>query len=292
MGNIYNRSYEIFKPLVTRINYIFVPLDEKLKIARIKTSYEKYGAFILLISTIVSITSFVFIAFFGSLLLGVNLINFIIYLLISLFFGISVAVFAYFYPSFKISERKSKIENSLPFITIYLSTIVRSGLQPKNMFKMLSRFKQYKTISVEARKINSDIEGLGMDLPKALSRAILRSPSPDWTELLAGLRNSITVGGDTSKYLEEKAHGFIQQYKRRLDEFSKLLALFMNIYITTVIVGLVFFVVISSLMVTIGGVSTNLVKLFQYLLVFVGLPLVTVVFVIIIKSASPWGSES
>ena len=67
MGNIYNRSYEIFKPLVTRINYIFVPLDEKLKIARIKTSYEKYGAFILLISTIVSITSFVFIAFFVSL---------------------------------------------------------------------------------------------------------------------------------------------------------------------------------------------------------------------------------
>ena len=43
MGNIYNRSYEIFKPLVTRMNYLFVPLDEKLRIARIKTSYEKYG---------------------------------------------------------------------------------------------------------------------------------------------------------------------------------------------------------------------------------------------------------
>jgi archaellum biogenesis protein FlaJ (TadC family) len=292
MVNIYDRSYEIFKPLVSRMNNLFVPLDEKLRIAKIKTSHEKYGAFILLISTIVSVVCFIFMSIFGSLLLSVHLINFIIYLLVSLFIGISVAVFTYFYPNFKISERKSKIENALPFVTIYLSTIVRSGLQPKNMFKMLGRFKQYKTISQEARKINSDIEGLGMDLPTALNHAILRSPSANWTELLAGLRNSLTVGGDTSAYLEEKAHGFIQQYKRRLDEFSKLLALFMNIYITTVIVGLVFFVVISSLMVTIGGVSTDLIKFFQYLLVFVGLPMVTFVFIIIIKSASPWGSES
>ena len=292
MTNIYDQSYAIFKPLVERTLDIFKPLDTKLKIARIKTSYEKYAAFIYLMSFIVSVTSFVFVALFGSLLLGISLINIIIFFALSLFMGTSTAIFLYFYPNFKISERKSKIENSLPFVTIYLSTIVRSGMQPKNMFKLLAKFQNYKTVSQEARKINSDIEGLGMAFPKAVSRGMLRSPSPQWTELLAGIRNSITVGGDTSKYLEEKAHGFIQQYKRRLEEFSKLLALFMNIYITVVIVGLVFFVVISSLMVTIGGVSVNMIKFMQYLIVFVGLPVITAIFLLIIKSSSPWGSES
>jgi archaeal flagellar protein FlaJ len=291
MANIYDRSYVLLKPIVNKTKYIFKPLDTKLKIARIRTSYEKYGAFILFISTLVSVISFVFIALFGSILLGVTMINFLIYITLSVFMGLCVATFLYFYPNFKISERKSKIENSLPFVTIYLSTITRSGMQPKNMFKMLARFKQYKTLSQEARKIDSDIHGLGMDFPNAVSRGMLRSPSPQWTELLAGLRNSITVGGDTSKYLEEKSKGFIQQYKRRLEEFSKLLALFMNIYITVVIVGLVFFVVISSLMVTIGGVSVNMVKFIQYLIVFVVLPMITGLFVVLIKSASPWGSE-
>jgi len=167
MTSIYERSYTIFKPLVKRTSSVFKPLDTKLKIARISTSYEKYGAFILLMSTIVSSMTFVFTTIFGSLLLGVSLTNFLIYFTLSLFMGISVAMFLYFYPTFKISERRSKIENSLPFVTIYLSTITRSGMQPKNLFEMLARFKAYKTVSQEARKINSDIKGLGMDFPKA-----------------------------------------------------------------------------------------------------------------------------
>jgi archaellum biogenesis protein FlaJ (TadC family) len=291
MANIYDRSYEIFKPVIDRTKYIFAPLDQKLKMARIKTSYEKYGAFIFLMSSIVFTCAFVFISLFGSLILGTNLINFLIYTILSVFLGVATALFFYFYPNFRITEFRGKVDNSLPFVTIYLSTIMRSGLPPQEMFKLLGKFKQYKTVAREARKINSDVKYLGLDLPKALDKAIARSPSPDWSELLAGIRNSITVGGDTGKYLDEKAKGFIQKYKRRLADFSKMIALFMNVYITVVIVGLVFFIVISSLMVTIGGMSVSMIKFMQYVIVFIGLPVITGVFITLIKSASPWGVE-
>jgi archaellum biogenesis protein FlaJ (TadC family) len=291
MANIYDRSYNLFKPLVDRTKLLFEPLDKKLKMARIKTSYEKYGAFIFLMSSIVFICAFIFIAIFGSLILGINILNFTIYFILSMFLSMFTGVFFYFYPNFKISEFRGKMDNALPFVTIYLSTIMRSGLPPQEMFKLLGKFKQYKTAAREARKINSDVQYLGLALPKALDRAIARSPSPDWSELLAGIRNSITVGGDTGKYLDEKAKGFIQKYKRRLADFSKMIALFMNIYITVVIVGLVFFIVISSLMVTIGGMSVSMIKFMQYVIVFIGLPVITGVFVTLIKSASPWGVE-
>jgi archaellum biogenesis protein FlaJ (TadC family) len=291
MTNIYDRSYQLFKPLVDPVKYIFAPLDQKLKMARIKTSYEKYGAFIFLMSSIVFTCAFIFIAIFGSLILGVTIINFLIYLILSLVLSVGAALFFYMYPNFKISEFRGKMDNSLPFVTIYLSTIMRSGLPPQEMFKLLGKFKQYKTTAREARKINSDVEYLGLALPKALDKAIIRSPSPDWSELLAGIRNSIVVGGDTGKYLDEKAKGFIQKYKRRLADFSKMIALFMNIYITVVIVGLVFFIVISSLMVTIGGMSVSMIKFMQYVIIFIGLPVITGVFVTMIKSASPWGVE-
>jgi archaellum biogenesis protein FlaJ (TadC family) len=70
------------------------------------------------------------------------------------------------------------------------------------MFRMMSTFKEYGELSKEAEKISTDIKALGLDAPEALTRAISRSPSPFWSELLVGLKTTVTVGGDLAKYLE------------------------------------------------------------------------------------------
>ena len=91
-----------------------------------------------------------------------------------------------------------------------------------------------------------------------------------------------------SKYLEKKAHGFVQEYRRKLQSFSKTLTLLMNMYITLIIVGTVFFIVVSSLMGAVGGISTTAIKIVHYLVIFLGLPALTAMLIIIIRSSSPW----
>jgi len=169
-----------------------------------------------------------------------------------------------------------------------MSTLSKSGFSPQNIFGMLSKFKDYPAAASEASKIDHEVNKLGMALPRALDRAIKRSPSPAWTEFLAGIKNSIVVGGDLNKYLEEKAKGFVQEYKRKLEKFSKTLTLLMHMYITVIIVGTIFFVVISSLMGAVGGVSIATIKVFHYIVVFGGLPMITAVLITIIKNSSPW----
>jgi len=289
--NIYDNAFRIFGPITKNFPSLTNPLELKLKIARIQVGAERYLAFAMLMGILIFIMAFIFILIFGTLLSGFSLTGILIYFMFSIFIAICSAIFIYIYPNFIISEKRAQMENSLPFVTIYLSTITRSGFPPQEMFNLLGKFKDYKIISKEAQRISSDINGLGSDLPNALTRAMNRSPSPSWTELLAGLRNSITVGGDISKYLEEKAKGFIEDYKQKLEEFSRILSLMMNIYITVVIVGIIFFVVISSLIVTVGGISVSLIKTMQYLIVFIGLPVTTAIFIMVIKNASPW-SES
>jgi archaeal flagellar protein FlaJ len=288
--NIYDIADRTFGPLVNSLDTFVKPLDLKLKMASMKVSGARYLALALLMGVLIFVMAFIFIFIFGTLLSGFYLINIFIYFIFSMVIAVVSGAFIYLYPNFVISDRKAKIENSLPFVTIYLSTIVRSGFPPQEMFKLLGKFKDYKIIASEARRISSDIHGLSEDMPNALSRAMARSPSPSWTELLAGLRNSVTVGGEISTYLEEKAKGFIDDYKRKLEEFSSLLSLMMNLYITVVIVGIIFFVVISSLIVTVGGISVQLIKTMQYLIVFVGLPVITAVFIMVIKGSSPWSS--
>ncbi len=288
MVDFYKPSLKLFKRTVNRYHYVFAPLQQKLKIAKIKVPLESYASVILSSGVAVLLLSFVFLLIIGSIIFSFSPVTVLTFFMLSLFFGVLTSAFMYLYPGFVISERGTKIENSLAFVSIYMSTVSSSGLPPQNMFKMLSKFKEYGAVSQEAQKINNDIEGLGLDLPAALDRAIKRSPSTGWSELLSGLKNSITVGGKVSKYLKAKAEGFVQDYKRKLDEFSKLLTLLMHLYITIIIVGTVFFVVVSSLMATVGGVSVGIIRVLHYAIIFGGLPLLTAAFIMVIKSASPW----
>jgi archaeal flagellar protein FlaJ len=286
--DVYEKSTKVFSGVVKKHKYFFEPLEPKLRIARIKVPVEAYASFILMMGAASAVVAFLFLNLIGIIALGFSFVGLLMNLIVSLVIGTFVAGFVYLYPNFKINETKDKISNSLAFVALYMSTLAKSGFTPQRIFEMLAKFKDYSAVSAEAQKIDHEVNKLGTNLSKVLERAIKRSPSPEWTEFLAGIRNSIVVGGDLPKYLEQKSKGFVQEYRRKLESFSKTLTLLMNMYITLIIVGTVFFIVISSLMGAVGGVSTTMIKVVHYAVIFIGLPALTAMLIIIIKSSSPW----
>ncbi|MEM2874295.1 MAG: type II secretion system F family protein [Candidatus Nanoarchaeia archaeon] len=272
--------------MVKKTEEFFKPLASDLRKAHITVPVEQWAAltfFIALLSFVVSYP----IAVVFLLLLGFGAISFVGSLPFALVVAVGAFFLTYFYPKLVADNRKKKLENALPFGTLYLSTLARSGFPPQNMFRLLSKFKEYGELSREVSKISNDIEALGLDTPTALTRAINRSPSAAWTEFLAGLRTTITVGGDLAKYLDEKANGFVSEYERKLQEFSNFLTTLVEIYITLVIVGAIFFIVVTSIMSSIGAVPVSMLKVINLLIVGVGLPILTAAFILIAKGASP-----
>ncbi|MBN88157.1 hypothetical protein CMO95_00985 [Candidatus Woesearchaeota archaeon] len=286
--NIYSRATNLFGKYVNVESKIFRKLKDNLKKAKIKTPVEAYGSLVLFVTVSAVIVSLLFLFFLSLLTVGINLSAIVMNIVVAIFVGVICGAFTYYYPSFIISEKKGKIENSLAFVSIYMSTLTKSGFQPQNIFKMLSKFNDYPAAASEARKINHEVNKLGMDLRTSLEKAIARSPSPDWTEFLSGIKNSIETGGNLDKYLEEKSKGYTKGYKRKLESFGKTLTLLMNLYITVIIVGTIFFIIVSSLMGAVGGIPVGTIKLFHYITVFGGLPLVTAILITLVKSASPW----
>ena len=286
--NIYSRATNLFGKYVNVESKIFRKLKDNLKKAKIKTPVEAYGSLVLFITFSAVIVSLLFLFFLSLLTVGINFSAIVMNIVVAIFVGVICGAFTYYYPSFIISEKKGKIENSLAFVSIYMSTLTKSGFQPQNIFKMLSKFNDYPAAASEARKINHEVNKLGMDLRTSLEKAIARSPSPDWTEFLSGIKNSIETGGNLDKYLEEKSKGYTKGYKRKLESFGKTLTLLMNLYITVIIVGTIFFIIVSSLMGAVGGIPVGTIKLFHYITVFGGLPLVTAILITLVKSASPW----
>jgi len=208
-------------------------------------------------------------------------------------FLVAVTTFAlimsllYFYPTIKAESMKKSIENALPFATIYLSTLAGTGMTTDAIFKILADFPEYGEISKEARGIIADTELFGLDIATALARAADRTPSEELKGLLWGMRSTLMTGGDLRSFLIEKGKGYMQNYRRNIDNYVEELSLFTELYITAVIVGSIFFIIMSTIMNMIGTGSGAAMVMIQNIVVYAMLPMISVGFMILVSMISP-----
>ena len=180
------------------------------------------------------------------------------------------------------NSKKTGIERALPFAVFFMATASSSGIHPVEIFKTLSKRKGI--IGEEAGKIYSSTKALGMNLTDAMARASSRSPSPLWADLLWGMISVITTGGDLEDYLNSKTRTYMTQYRLSLNDFAKRVSLYTEIYITLVMVGTLFFIVLTAIMSPLGGMD---ILMLQTFVVFFVTPMVSVAYIVLLKGSSP-----
>lgn len=195
----------------------------------------------------------------------------------------------YMWPKGIVNTRATVIRDMMPFATMYLSTLAGTGSSVSEMFGELAEVDEYGEVANEASKISRDIETLGMDISEALERGAERTPSEDFADLLRGLEHVLTTGGSVRDYLKQRSEALMDDYGRRIEQFADQLGLLVEMYITIVIVGSIIFTAMSAIMSSISGFDPGLIVAIQVLLVFVGLPIITGMFIVFIKGISPGG---
>jgi flagellar protein FlaJ len=196
----------------------------------------------------------------------------------------------YIYPSLIMKSRGSKIRDTLPFATMYLSTLAGTGTSLPEIFKNLAEVDEYGEVSEEAEKISRDIETFGMDVSEALERAANRTPSEDFKELMWGINHVITTGGSLQEFLQERSDKLMDDYQRRIEEFSEQLSLLVEMYITLIIVGSIIFTSMSAVMSSFSSsISPSMLVNIQVAAIFFGLPIISGMFIILVDGMSPGG---
>jgi len=89
-------------------------------------------------------------------------------------------------------------------------------------------------------------------------------------------------------YLKEKARSYMNEYRRKLYEFSHQLTVYIEVYLTTIVLGAIFFTILTAIMSGLGGGGSDTILL-QFFLIFVFLPLISTLFIFLIRSISPTG---
>jgi flagellar protein FlaJ len=281
-------SFRFFGRHLEKYVSYFDSIKSDLRKSNLGLSLSEYVYISFFVLLLVFLIEFPLIIVITSIIFKEAAIAFLFSFTVTVLILLGVFFMFYTYPSVIAGSRKKNIDSTLPFATTYMATIAASGAPPSTMFKVLSQFEEYGEIAKESEKINRDIEAFGMDLVGSIRKTASRTPSTEFKELLWGLDTVLTTGGDLSDYLHDKSKAFMQEYRRSLEKYSKTLSLFIEIYLTIILVGSIFFIIMSSLMSVFGAGELNLLLSFsQFLVVFIVLPFVSVGFVILVRTISP-----
>lgn len=288
MGFYTKTAMRLFSGLSERFLPIFSDLKIDLKRSRLKVSAQEYLSTAILTCSIFFLLGLPIFSFFFGFILKSFLFSFISSFTFSLFLTVLIFLAFVNYPKLIINRKAKSIYNDLPFSSLYMSTLAGSRLPLYQILKIFSKLSGYDEITKEVNAIAYDIEMFGIDTNTALERAIERTSSKDFKELLWGILSTNRAGGDLNEYLKEKSNTFMSEYRRRIYEFSHQLTVYIEIYLTLVVIGAIFFTILTAIMSGIAGTGSNIILL-QSILIFVFLPLVSTIFIMLIKSATPGG---
>jgi flagellar protein FlaJ len=283
----------------------YAQLRSDLISARFKTPFEVYSSTALVSSALVGLSVAVIIGILSWVFKLPNLITYkgavpgplaalapynlilgtIVITILSLiiFGGVTYVVFLV-YPGVEAGNRRRNIDASLPYAINYVTSMSTAGITPAEVFRLLGDSPIYGESSVEARYIAREIDIFGRDLIDAMRLVSSSTPSKRMKEFLQGAMASIASGGNLTEYFRNKSEQYTLENRQTQKLFLDTLALISESYVTAMVAGTLFLIILQSIMSVLSGDNK---PLFLYAIIYCMIPLGSVAFVIMISSMTP-----
>lgn len=263
----------------------FASLSEKLKMADIELTPEIYISITVMTGVIVTLASlFAYYIIFQHIIGSASWISYTLILT-----GITSAVSFGYFPfvvKSKISNRKSQIDHDMPFVLSKLSILSSTGLTPIKIFRNMVQREEQTAITNEFKKIVYKIDVEGKDIITSVSETAKETPSEVFREALWDIANMIHQGGNLDRYLREKADTTMQLKRDIQKEFIDKLGTFSEIYISLVLVGVIFLGIAAVLLDIMRSDAMGLTASSLLLLLTYGLIPIAVIAINILVSMS------
>jgi flagellar protein FlaJ len=283
-------AYHLVGDKTTRMLPLFEDVDVHLQKSELRISFKAYVSWAILASLLTSVLTLITVPC-CLVLIGHLPLN------SSMLFGVGGAMFAgaftiigfYSYPIFRADSLKQNMEGELPFTASYMAILAGATVSPDRIFASLTNPRVSPRISVEARTVLRDTELFGFDILSALENLSKRTPSQKFKEMLEGFIGTVHSGGNLAGYLTNRSRQYMELRKIELRKFSNTLSVLGEFYVTLLVAAPLIFVVMLAVMGILGGGGAGLTdpRLLLNLLTYVGIPLGSLTFLIILDMISP-----
>jgi len=283
-------AYQLVGGKTARLFPMFKDLDSSLKKSGMKTNFKSY------VSTAI-LTSLLLLALIMIVVPGLLFFVFELSLFLALLFGLGLSLLAgavtvmtfYAYPSYRADTLKRALEDDLPFTTGYMSILAGAGVTPDFIWRSLAQVDASLAVSNVARNVVRDVELFGFDIISALETTSSRTPSESFKELIEGFISVVHSGGSLVKYLRNRSQQYMKLKQIALKRFSDNLGVLAEFYVTLMVAGSLIFVVMLAVMSMLGGGGFGPLdsRLMLQLLTYIGLPVGSMIFLVILDVISP-----
>jgi len=282
-------AYSLFKDEVALLEPIFKDQRPVLQKADTGLSMDEYIASYIL-TTIVVVPAAILIALvWASTFFPGGVVGAIMFMLIgALLSGGTVLGIYLAYPQNRVNGLKNALDKHVAFAATHMATIAGTGVPPHVIFQMLGQFTEYGEIAKACREISQNIVVFGYDTISAISEVAQRTPSHKFKDLLWSIVATIRTGGDLREMLIGKSKSLMEEQRRTEAKYIETLSMFAEIYSTVFVAGVIMIFVLLAIMGILGGLPIS-VKLLLQGTTYVGVPLASVAFIIMIESSKPSG---
>ena len=192
-------------------------------------------------------------------------------------FGLAFAVgtwyFRYYFPRYLAGVRAKKLNLMLPSAVSYMYALSRGGLDTVTVFRKLAAAEEtYDEMAREAGLVINHVDYLGRDFMQALREASEVTPCDYTSEFFTDLLGVIESGGDVEAFLADQRNEALQDARVVQDSYIENIALFAEVYVTVLIAGPLFLLILLMVMGITGLGTLELVNI----VVYVGIPLASV----------------
>jgi flagellar protein FlaJ len=201
-----------------------------------------------------------------------------------MFFGGFTYIAFLIYPNVLSGNRRRNIDATLPYAINYITSMSTAGITPAEVFRLLGDSPIYGESAVEARYIAREIDIFGRDLIDALRLVSASTPSLRMKEFLQGAMASISSGGNLTDYFRTKAGQYALENRQTQKLFLDTLGLIAESYVTAMVAGMLFLIILQSIMSVLSGEK---MPLFLYVIIYMMIPFGSIMFVIMISSMTP-----
>jgi flagellar protein FlaJ len=260
-------AYQLVGGRATQFLPLFKDLDVNLKKSGIKINFKAYISTVIVASLLLSTSVMIFVPVLLFFIFKLSLV-------LSLLFGVGVSLFA----------------GALTVIGFYVYPTYRAdSLKRDLVWRSLAQIDASLAISNVARNVIRDVELFGFDVISALETTSKRTPSERFKEMLEGFISVVYSGGNLVRYLRNRTQEYMKEKSIALKRFSDTLGVLAEFYVTLMVAGSLIFVVMLAVMSMLGGGGFGLLdsRLLLQLLTYIGLPVGSAVFLVILDMVSP-----
>jgi len=186
----------------------------------------------------------------------------------------------YYYPNTIVDSRERNIDIVLPHAIVYMYALSYGGMNTLEVIRKTAQTEEvYGEVANEFDMIVRDVELFGNDLFTAIRDARNLTPSDNLEQFLDDMISVLDSGSDITVFFGDESENYMEEAREEQDSFLETLSILSEIFVVAFVAAPLFLIVTLVVISLLGG-SGALTQ--TYLLVYIGLPVGMVSFLVIV----------